>query len=42
VAGPLLRKDVRLVADLADAVNAQAGTVMTAADDALSLMHHPR
>jgi 3-hydroxyisobutyrate dehydrogenase len=42
VAGPLLRKDVRLVADLADAAGAPAGAVMAAADAALVLMNHPR
>jgi 3-hydroxyisobutyrate dehydrogenase-like beta-hydroxyacid dehydrogenase len=41
-AGPLLRKDVRLVADLAAAASTPAGTVMTAADDALALMNHRR
>jgi 3-hydroxyisobutyrate dehydrogenase len=42
IAGPLLRKDVRLVADLADAANASADTVLAAADAALALMNHQR
>jgi 3-hydroxyisobutyrate dehydrogenase-like beta-hydroxyacid dehydrogenase len=42
IAGPLLQKDVRIVADLADAANVSAGTVLTAADAALALMNHPR
>jgi 3-hydroxyisobutyrate dehydrogenase len=37
-AGALLRKDVRLVAELADAGGASAGIVLDAADAALSLM----
>ena len=41
-AGPLLQKDVRLMAEIAAAAGATAGAVMTAADDALALMHHPR
>lgn len=41
-AGPLLQKDVRLMADIAAAAGATAGAVMTAADDALALMNHPR
>jgi 3-hydroxyisobutyrate dehydrogenase len=41
-AGPLLEKDVRLMADIADAAGAQAGAVMTAAWAALTLMNHPR
>jgi 3-hydroxyisobutyrate dehydrogenase-like beta-hydroxyacid dehydrogenase len=41
-AGPLLQKDVRLVADLADAAGVPAGTVLAAADAALALMNHPR
>lgn len=38
-AGDLLRKDVRLVSELADAANATKGTVMAAAGDALDLMN---
>ncbi len=41
-AGTLLRKDVRLAADLAAAAGAPAGSVMTAADSALALMNCPR
>jgi 3-hydroxyisobutyrate dehydrogenase-like beta-hydroxyacid dehydrogenase len=41
-AGPLLQKDVRLVADLADAAGVPAGTVLAAADAALALMNQPR
>jgi 3-hydroxyisobutyrate dehydrogenase len=41
-AGPLLEKDVRLMADIADAAGAHAGAVMTAADAALALMNQPR
>lgn len=41
-AGPLLQKDVRLMAEIAAAGGAAAGAVMTAADDALALMNHPR
>lgn len=41
-AGTLLQKDVRLAADLAAAVHASTGAVMTAADDALARMHHRR
>ncbi len=42
MAGGLLRKDVRLVVDLADAAGADAGAVLKAADAALALMDHPR
>lgn len=42
VAGALLRKDVRLVADLAEKANASPGAVLDAADAALTLMDHPR
>jgi 3-hydroxyisobutyrate dehydrogenase-like beta-hydroxyacid dehydrogenase len=53
IAGPLLQKDVRLLAELADAANVPAGTsagrpartppiVLAAADAALALMNHPR
>jgi 3-hydroxyisobutyrate dehydrogenase len=41
-AGPLLRKDVTLVADLAAAAGAAAGTVLAAADDALAAMNARR
>ena len=41
-AGPLLQKDVRLMAEIAAAAGATVGAVMTAADDALALMNHPR
>jgi 3-hydroxyisobutyrate dehydrogenase-like beta-hydroxyacid dehydrogenase len=41
-AGPLLQKDVRLVADLAATADARTGTVLTAADDALALMNVSR
>lgn len=42
LAGPLLQKDVRLIADLATAAGAEAGAVLAAADAALALMDHPR
>lgn len=42
MAGALLRKDVRLVADLAQQAAAMPGAVLDAADAALSLMDHPR
>ena len=38
-AGPLLRKDVRLLTDVATAGGASAGIVTTAADEALALMN---
>jgi len=41
-AGPLLQKDVRLMAEIAAAAGATAGAVMTAADDALAQMKHGR
>jgi 3-hydroxyisobutyrate dehydrogenase len=41
-AGPLLQKDVRLMADVATAASAPAGAVMPAADAALALMNHQR
>jgi 3-hydroxyisobutyrate dehydrogenase len=41
-AGPLLEKDVRLMADIAGAAGARAGAVMTAADAALALMNQSR
>ncbi|MEZ0383304.1 NAD(P)-dependent oxidoreductase [Mycobacterium sp. pW045] len=42
LAGALLRKDVRLVADLAQHAAATPGAVLEAADAALALMDHPR
>lgn len=42
LAGTLLRKDVRLVVDLADRAAARGGAVLDAADAALTLMEHPR
>lgn len=42
MAGALLQKDVRLVADLAQKAGATPGAVLDAADAALSLMDHPR
>jgi 3-hydroxyisobutyrate dehydrogenase-like beta-hydroxyacid dehydrogenase len=42
MAGALLQKDVRLVADLAQTAAATPGAVLDAADAALSLMDHPR
>lgn len=41
-AGPLLQKDIRLIAELADTASATCGAVMPAADDALELMNYPR
>ncbi|MDL4816385.1 NAD(P)-dependent oxidoreductase [Actinomadura opuntiae] len=41
-AGGLLRKDVGLIAGIADAAGAEAGAVLDAADAALALMRHPR
>ena len=41
-AGATLRKDIRLVAALADAASAPAEVVVPAADAALALMRHPR
>ncbi len=41
-AGPLLQKDVRLMAEIVADAGATAGAVMTAADDALALMKHGR
>jgi 3-hydroxyisobutyrate dehydrogenase len=41
-AGPLLQKDVRLVAELAGAARAEPGAVLAAADAALELMNHGR
>lgn len=42
LAGALLQKDVRLVADLAENAGASPGPVLSAADAALTLMDHPR
>jgi 3-hydroxyisobutyrate dehydrogenase len=42
LAGTLLQKDVRLLADLADAAAAPGGAVLDAADTTLTLMDHPR
>lgn len=42
MAGTLLQKDVRLLADVADASSVAGGTVLNAADETLSLMEHPR
>lgn len=42
LAGVLLQKDVRLVAELANGTAASAGAVLDAADAALTLMDHPR
>ena len=41
-AGPLLAKDVRLMADVAAAAGVLGGTVLTTADAALALMNHQR
>jgi 3-hydroxyisobutyrate dehydrogenase-like beta-hydroxyacid dehydrogenase len=42
LAGTLLQKDVRLLADLADAAGVPGGAVLDAADATLALMEHPR
>jgi 3-hydroxyisobutyrate dehydrogenase len=42
LAGALLHKDVRLVADLADAAAVPGGAVLDTADATLTLMGHPR
>jgi 3-hydroxyisobutyrate dehydrogenase len=42
LAGTLLRKDVRLVVDLADQAAAHGGVVLDAADAALAMLDHPR
>ena len=42
LAGSLLQKDVRLVADIADAAAVHGGAVLDAADATLTLMKHPR
>ena len=41
-AEPLLRKDVRLVTDVAAAAGAEPDIVLSAADGALDLMNHQR
>jgi 3-hydroxyisobutyrate dehydrogenase len=42
MAGTLLQKDVRLLADLTDSATVPGGAVLDAADATLSLMKHPR
>ena len=42
MAGPLLQKDVRLLADVVDGAAVTGGAVLDAADATLSLMEHPR
>jgi 3-hydroxyisobutyrate dehydrogenase-like beta-hydroxyacid dehydrogenase len=42
MAGALLQKDVRLVADLTDSATVPGGAVLDAADATLSMMKHPR
>lgn len=42
IAGPLLQKDVRLIAQISADAGASPGAVLTAADDALGLMNHRR
>ena len=42
VAGELLRKDVRLVVELAEAAGVDPGPVLPPADNALTAMRHPR
>jgi 3-hydroxyisobutyrate dehydrogenase-like beta-hydroxyacid dehydrogenase len=42
MAGTLLQKDVRLLADVANAAAVAGGAVLDAADTTLSLMEHPR
>jgi 3-hydroxyisobutyrate dehydrogenase len=42
LAGALLQKDVRLIADLADAAAVPGGAVLDTADATLTLMEHPR
>jgi 3-hydroxyisobutyrate dehydrogenase-like beta-hydroxyacid dehydrogenase len=42
MAGALLQKDVRLVADVAEAAKVAGGVVLDAADATLALMEHPR
>jgi 3-hydroxyisobutyrate dehydrogenase len=42
MAGTLLQKDVRLVADVAESATVTGVAVLDAADATLSLMEHPR
>lgn len=42
LAGALLQKDARLIADLADTAGVDGGAVLDAADATLALMAHPR
>ena len=42
LAGTLLRKDVRLVVDVADQAETRGGAVLDAADAALAQMGYPR
>jgi 3-hydroxyisobutyrate dehydrogenase len=42
LAGTLLQKDVRLIADLADCAAVHGGAVLEAADATLTVMEHPR
>ncbi|BBX46400.1 NAD(P)-dependent oxidoreductase [Mycobacterium cookii] len=42
LAGALLQKDIRLLADLTDRANFTGGAVLDAADATLALMKHPR
>jgi 3-hydroxyisobutyrate dehydrogenase len=42
MAGPLLRKDARILVELAEATGAEAGVVLQAADSALNAMQTPR
>jgi 3-hydroxyisobutyrate dehydrogenase len=42
MAGALLQKDVRLIANVADAADVAGGAVLNAADATLSVMDHPR
>jgi 3-hydroxyisobutyrate dehydrogenase len=42
MAGALLQKDVRLLADVAESKSVAGGTVLDTADATLSLMEHPR
>jgi 3-hydroxyisobutyrate dehydrogenase len=42
MAGALLQKDVRLLADVANSASVPGGAVLDAADATLSLMEHPR
>jgi 3-hydroxyisobutyrate dehydrogenase-like beta-hydroxyacid dehydrogenase len=42
IAGTLLRKDVRLLVDLAERTSTSGGAALDAADAALSMMDHAR